>query len=246
MWLNLETVATAALGVLVFGEHLHRREWVAVALVVLAGVVLGSPEGFSLAPAALLVVAATTCWGLDNQLTSLIDGFTPEQSTLVKGVGAGVVNLGIATALGQAPPLGVALVGALAVGALGYGASIVLYIRGAQHLGATRSQTVFASAPFLGVAVAWGVLGEPILGVQVVAGLALVAGIALWSTTHHDHDHAHPGVDPATWHTHEHEHAAHVHRHPHRPDLHHRHDHLSGGGRIYDGSGGAGVRGPRR
>ena len=49
---------------------------------VLAGVLLAAPHGFSLAPAALLVVVACTCWGLDNNFTALIDG-VPKILTLI-------------------------------------------------------------------------------------------------------------------------------------------------------------------
>ena len=71
LWLNLETVATAVLAWAFFREHLDRRTWFAVLLTVAAGVVLASPSGFQLAPAAGLVALACVCWGLDNNLTAL-------------------------------------------------------------------------------------------------------------------------------------------------------------------------------
>lgn len=245
LWLNLETVATAVLAWLFFREHVGLRVWAANLGVVAAGVVLASPGGFSLAPAAGLVALACVFWGLDNNLTALIDGFTPQQSTLVKGVVAGVVNLGLAAAFGQdMPPLPLVLA-ALAVGGLGYGASIVLYIRSAQHLGATRSQMVFSSAPFFGVAGAWVALGEPVGAAQVVGALVIVGALAAMLSAKHGHEHRHDAVvhthphqhsdghhdhthDPAPeggWHTHEHAHEGRVHTHPHEPDLHHRHEH---------------------
>ena len=131
------------------------------------------------------------------------------------------------------------------MGALAYGASIILYIRGAQQLGATRSQMLFATAPFLGMILAWSLLGEPVLGVQLGAVVLLGAALLLLLTSHHAHEHhhpavrhthahrhddghhthEHPGLPPAAWHTHEHEHGALSHTHPHAPDLHHRHSH---------------------
>ena len=245
LWLNLETTATALLAWTFFKENLGPRGWFANGLVVLAGVLLATPDGFTAAPAALLVVFACVCWGIDNNLTALIDGYTPEQTTFAKGAAAGAINLGLGVWLeGDMPGL-VTVCGGLVVGALAYGASIVLYIRGAQQLGATRSQMLFATAPFLGVLIAWLFLGEPVLPVQIAAAL-LMAG-ALWvlfadrhehehvhaaqahthAHRHNDghHDHSHPDVPPDAWHTHEHEHGAVHHRHPHVPDLHHRHSH---------------------
>jgi drug/metabolite transporter (DMT)-like permease len=243
LWLNLETVATAVLGALLFREHIGPRVWLASGLVVGAGVLLAAPDGFQLAPAAILVAGACLCWGLDNNLTAVVDGFTPEQTTLAKGAVAGPVNLALGAWLGGDGPDGGSVAGALAVGALGYGVSIALYIRGAQHLGATRAQVLFATAPFLGVLAAWGVLGEPVLPVQLIAGALLSVGVVLVLGAAHHHLHAHAaevhthvhrhddghhdhdpeGLPPGAWHTHEHVHEALVHEHPHTPDLHHRH-----------------------
>lgn len=244
LWLNVETTATALLAFLFFKEHLTGRTWLANILVVVAGVTLAAPNEFSFAPAALLVVAGCVCWGVDNNLTAIIDGYTPAQTTFAKGLAAGLFNVGLAFAVGAELPALVQVLAALVIGSLAYGASILLYIRGAQQLGATRSQMIFATAPFLGVALAWG-LGEPMLGVQLAAGAILIAALALILSDRHGHahahpaqvhthahrhddghhDHRHPGLPDEAWHTHEHEHAPLEHIHPHTPDLHHRHRH---------------------
>jgi drug/metabolite transporter (DMT)-like permease len=245
LWLNLESVATAGLAWLFFREHMDGRTAAANIAVVAAGIWLSAPEGFRFAPAALLVGGAALCWGLDNNLTAMIDGYTPAQSTFVKGLVAGAVNLGLGLAIeGQFPGPGL-LIGALALGALAYGASIVLYIAGAQQLGATRSQMIFASAPFVGVALSWLVLGEPVLGAQIGAGVLMVGALGLMLTADHGHahehealththphrhddghhGHSHPDLPGEAWHTHEHAHDATAHTHAHQPDLHHRHRH---------------------
>lgn len=245
LWLNLESVATAALAWLFFREHMDRRTAIANVAVVAAGIWLSAPDGFRFAPAALLVLGAALCWGLDNNLTAMIDGYTPSQSTFVKGLVAGAVNLGLGLAIeGQLPGPGL-LIGALGLGALAYGASIVLYIAGAQQLGATRSQMIFASAPFVGVALSWLALGEPVLGAQIGAGVLMIGALLLMLTADHGHahehealththphrhddghhGHQHPDLPGDAWHTHEHAHEATAHTHPHQPDLHHRHPH---------------------
>ncbi len=245
LWLNLEAVLTALLAWAFFREHLGRRALVAILLVVAAGAILAAPDGVAGARAAALVLVACAAWGVDNNLTALIDGVTPSQCTLIKGAIAGGINFGIGLAVaGEPPPLDAALI-ALAVGGLGYGLSISLYIRGAQELGATRAQLVFASAPLAGLAIAWTALAEPVLVAQVIAAGMVAIGIALLARSHHDHehrheavthshshrhdddhhDHEHLGVPIATRHTHEHAHSPRVHRHPHVPDLHHRHRH---------------------
>jgi drug/metabolite transporter (DMT)-like permease len=244
LWLNLEAVATAALGWLLFREHLGRRAVLALAAVMAGGVVLAAPDGMAGARAGALVLLACLAWGMDNNLTALIDGVTPAQCTLVKGAVAGAINLAVGLAGAPAPPLGAALA-ALGVGALAYGLSIALYIHGAQELGATRAQLAFASAPIAGLLVAWTALGEPVLTAQLAAAALIAAGIALLARSEHEHehrheplvhshshrhddghhDHVHPDLPAHARHTHEHRHEPVSHRHPHVPDLHHRHRH---------------------
>ena len=245
LWLNLETVATAVLAAAFFREHLGRETWSAVALVGTASVLLVWPAGVGTASAAALVALACICWAIDNNLTALIDGFTPAQSTLVKGVVAGGFNLTIGIWFERNVWLASSVATALLVGALCYGLSLVLHIAGSQHLGAARAQTIFGTAPFWGVALSWVLLSEPWSPEQGLAGVLMVG--ALWLMRNEQHGHAHPhttvvhthphrhddghhehshGEPPAMqWHTHEHAHDALVHEHDHIPDLHHRHVH---------------------
>lgn len=250
LWLNLEAVATAALAYLLFREHLGWRTWAAMAAVVAGGAVLAIPAGSAGAGAAGLVALAALAWGLDNNLTSLIDGLTPAQYTAIKGAVAAAVNLGLAALTGAAfAGPGTTLL-ALLVGALGYGVSLLLYVAGAQTLGAARSQLAFASAPAAGLVVAWTWLGEPVAGVELAAAALMAVGVLLLFGSehehehehqavthshahthddgHHEHDHLHPGLAAHVRHTHEHAHPPVRHRHAHVPDLHHRHAHPSG------------------
>src|SRR5262249_40887854 len=84
LWLNFETSATALLAVVFFREHLGWRTWCAVTLVSAASIALVSPAGSGGASTAVLVLLACVCWAMDNNLTALIDGFTPAQTTCVK------------------------------------------------------------------------------------------------------------------------------------------------------------------
>jgi drug/metabolite transporter (DMT)-like permease len=244
--LNLEMAATALLGALWFRETLGPAGWCGVAGVVGAGILLSAGGGWPGFAAAGLVAAACLAWGLDNHWTALQAGLTPVQTTLWKGAAAGSVNLAVGAAAEPWPGASPALwLAALGVGGLAYGASIALSVGAAQQLGATRAQACFASAPFLGAALSFAILGEP-LGVRVgvAAALLLVSVGALLAGRHahehrhealehvhaHRHDdghhaHLHPDQAPGTLHTHWHRHEPVVHRHVHGPDLHHRHRH---------------------
>lgn len=243
--LNLELALTAVLGALVFREHLGARGWIGAAGVLLASSVLGGAGGWPGLTAAALTAAACLCWALDNHLTALIDGISAQRSTLVKGAVAGSVNLALGASAAPLPGDAVVIAAALALGAVSYGASIALYIRAAHELGATRAQAVFASAPFAGAALAFGLLGEPLRAEHGVALALLVPSVSalLWSRHAHPHvheplehahshrhddghhTHRHAGLPAQVRHTHRHAHDALRHAHPHWPDLHHRHTH---------------------
>lgn len=244
--LNLELVLTALVAAVVFAEHLGR--WVISGMVLVTGaaVLLGSGGTAGLRWGALLVVGACACWAVDNSVTANLAELAPAHITFAKGVVAGSVNLAIGLVAGV--PSGWPVVGALVVGAVGYGASITLWVSGARDLGAARGQLVFAGAPFVGAVVSWTVLGEPVLWRQVAALTAAASGVALVVRSGHvhehrhvallhDHEHVHGGsegdghhqhVHPDGFvgrHQHPHEHVAEVHSHAHVPDLHHRHRH---------------------
>lgn len=245
LWLNAELAATAVLGALVFRDHLTAKGWWGVGAAIAASALLAWEPGPAGLLAGVLVLAACLCWGMDNHLTALIDGITPSQSTLWKGAVAGAVNLGIGVALQPLNAGWEALAGALLVGALSYGASIVLYIRAAQAMGATRAQVLFATAPLFGIVLAVFALGEGFTLVHGIAALLFAAGVAFLMVEEHGHEHAHEAMRHAHYHGHDdghhthvhlglpawvrhshpHEHEAVVHSHPHWPDLHHRHKH---------------------
>lgn len=242
---GLEGPLTAVLGALLFRDALGRLGWIAVGLASLSGALLaGGDDRTAFAPT-LMVAAACVAWALDNHLTALLDGVVPAAATFAKGLAAGLANLAMALLLDARAFGSSEVAAALAVGALGYGLSITLYVTAAQQIGATRAQTVFAAAPFLGALVSFAALGEPLAAVQVLAALLLASAIALLMKSAHEHvhaheafehvhahrhddghhGHAHPDMASRVRHSHRHAHEPVVHSHPHQPDLHHRHPH---------------------
>jgi EamA-like transporter family len=139
----------------------------------------------------------------------------------------------------------------LGLGAVSYGASLVLFVLALRGLGAARAGAYFALAPYFGVAGAVLVLDEPLTPRLAVAGALMAAAVWLLAREAHGHWHEHaPGV-----HAHRHMHDAHhqhahqgweglephvhphptgplAHAHPHRPDIHHGHDHDSDGAYV--------------
>ena len=244
MWLNLEMVATAVLGHFIFKDHLTITGWIAAAGILLSAIILTAGEGSAGLLAVLLVALACLFWGFDNHLTALIDGITPAQSTLWKGLVAGTTNLIIGISIAPLTGNFGSVFGGLILGVFAYGLSIVLYITAAQQLGATRSQLIFSSAPFWGILLSILLLGEKFTWQLTLATLLFMASLILLMREQHQHTHIHQKITHdhphrhddghhdhhredtiSGWHSHPHQHDFLKHAHPHWPDLHHRHDH---------------------
>jgi drug/metabolite transporter (DMT)-like permease len=245
--LNLEGVFTASLAWLLFREHVHPRIVIGL-LAIVAGGVLLSWEGrlaWGGVSGTLAVAGACLAWGIDNNLTQKVSASDPVQITMLKGLVAGATNTGLALVLGAPLPAAGVLTGALIVGLLSYGVSLVLYVRALRELGTARTGAYFSVAPFIGAAIAIVVWREPVTLPFVVAALLMALGLWLHLTERHEHAHTHKplehahahshdahhqhahGLDdpPGEPHTHRHRHEPVTHVHPHYPDIHHRHSH---------------------
>ncbi|HZZ84917.1 MAG TPA: DMT family transporter [Anaeromyxobacteraceae bacterium] len=243
--LNLEAPFTIALAVAVFGESLSRREVAGSAAILLGGVALGMQDGPGRLQLSggLAVAGACLGWALDNNLSQRVSLHDPVAVVRVKSLVAGAVNLAVAVALGHRFPPLPALAGALAVGFLGYGASIVLHLRAMRELGTARQSALFATAPFAGALAAGPLLGERPTALGLGAGVTMLLGVGIMLRARHGHDHAHVQTEHVHAHVHDdhhlhpheesvngahshlHRHPALTHDHPHLPDAHHRHEH---------------------
>ena len=245
--LNLETPLTILLAVAFFGEHLGPLEAAGAALVVAGAAALGLRPGEVAAEprGVLLIAGACIAWGLDNNLAARLSLRDPVAVARAKTLGAGAALLVLAFSTGARLPPPRLVAAALVVGALGYGASLVLAYRAARALGAARQSAFFASAPFLGAALAIPLLGERPALPDAVAAAAMLAGVILLAQARHGHAHTHDAVEhehahvhdehhahahahaleAAEPHSHWHRHELSTHDHPHVSDPHHRHRH---------------------
>jgi drug/metabolite transporter (DMT)-like permease len=245
--LNLESALTAGLAWFVFRENFDWRVASGMAAIVAGSVVLsiGSGGAGGVSRGALLVSAASLCWAIDNNLTREVSASDPLLIAGLKGVVAGVVNISLAMSLGHVMPALGPIAGAAAVGFLGYGLSLVLFVLALRQLGTARTSAYFALAPFFGSILAVLFFGDA-LTLQLCIAAALM-GLGLWLhlSENHVHEHVHEPIEhlhshrhdkhhqhshPFEWdgtepHTHPHLHEATVHRHAHFPDIHHRHPH---------------------
>ncbi|AKV00848.1 Permease of the drug/metabolite transporter (DMT) superfamily [Labilithrix luteola] len=249
LMLNLEAVFTVALARILYAEHVGRRLAFAVTLLAAGGALLvvqgGGDQGAASTMGLLAVAAASLAWALDNALAKPLSAIDPASVVAAKSAVGVALSASLAWILGEAWPSPKDAAVLVAVGATGYGLSLRLYLRAQRALGAGRTASVFASAPFFGAALAW-LLGEPATWSAWLGGALMIVGLVLHLTERHAHVHTHEPVEhehahrhddghhthrhdpmPEGEHNHVHRHDLVVHEHPHMPDLHHGHAHES-------------------
>ena len=259
--LALEAPFTIVLAGLALREPVGRRVVTAAALITAGALVLGvgalvggavsSGRAAVVASGhgglgAALVTAAALAWALDNLLSRALADVDPLRVVALKGLLGAVASTAVALAAREPLPSAPASAALLALGAIGYGFSLRLYLGAQSRVGAARTASVFASAPFVGGALALALaLGSARPGWPLPAAAALMlAGVALHARERHGHrhthaplahDHLHDHADghhahthdpmPAGPHAHPHTHEPITHDHEHAEDSHHRHAH---------------------
>ncbi len=244
--LNFEALFTVALAWLIFREPIGGRVLAASLLMFLGGlVVMVTPSALHQGGLGLLaVIAATLTWAADNTLTRPLAELDPRAVVRAKaGLGATLAVV-VSLVLGEPWPTVRNLVGLLAVGAVGYGLSLRLYLQAQRQMGAARTGSVFALAPFVGALLAALVSETGLSGRLWLSGVLFLVGVWLHATEvhqhrhhhaadhhehlhrhddgHHDHLHEPPVLGE---HVHSHRHEALEHEHSHGSDVHHGHAH---------------------
>ena len=227
---NFEIVATTVVALLLFHEAVSRRLWVAVGLITLSSLLLSldGAESFRFSYGSLFVLAATACWGLENNCTRRISGKSTYEIVTLKGVFSGLGALGIAFLRGESLPKAQYVGIAMLLGFVAYGLSIFLYVRAQNSLGAAKTSAYYAVAPFVGAFLSFAFLHERLTGWYLIAlavmlgGSALVVADTLIRNHTHPHRHTFTHTHDGTTHTHTviHDHA---HNHYLSDDVHCHH-----------------------
>jgi drug/metabolite transporter (DMT)-like permease len=255
--LNLEAVLTALIAWFYFHENCDRRIIIGMLSITAGGALLSintnvATTTLSSLSGPALIALACLGWAIDNNFTRKIAAADPQQIATIKGLVAGLVNFALALLLGQKLPSPETAVGALILGFIGYGLSLVFYVKALRDLGNARTSAYFATAPFLGALTSLLIFHEPLTLTLALAALLMGCGVYLHLSENHQHSHHHEFMvhvhehvhdlhhnhkhagdeEPSKRedgseipHTHKHQHQALSHSHKHYPDLHHRHKH---------------------
>ena len=181
---NFEIVATALIALLLFGEKISRRLWLAIGLVTVSSIVLSLEGGGSLrfSLGSVLVLLACCCWGLENNCTRALSEKDPLQIVVVKGFGSGLGALVIALASGEGMPGFLPGAGALCLGFVAYGLSIFFYIYAQRDLGAAKTSAWYAVSPFIGAGLSLLIFRQ-LPGLTFWLALAIMAAGAYFAAT---------------------------------------------------------------
>ncbi len=228
---NFEIVATSLIALVIFGEIISKRLWLAIFLVTAASVML-SFEGkgsFSFNAGSLFVIGACICWGFENNCTRMLSSKSSVEITVIKGCFSGLGSLAVAFIAGEELPRMSYILMAMLLGFIAYGLSINFYIMAQKELGAAKTSAYYSAAPFLGVAFSMLILRERPDMVFYMAMLVMIAAtvlmvkdnIELQHTHVHTHVHTHEHRHGDILHTHEHSHThSHIHIHEGNEDVH--------------------------
>ena len=243
---NFEIVATSLIALIIFKEAVGKRMWIAIALITFSSIVLSMKDSssFSFSLGSIFILLACVCWGFENNCTRMLSLKDPLQIVVIKGFGSGFGSLIISMILKERSSNIKYILFTLGLGFVAYGLSIFFYIRAQRELGAARTSTFYATAPFIGVFLSWLILKEGITGTFLAALAIMLVGTYFAVREKHKHLHTHAEVihehkhnhtdghhnhvhypEVVGEHSHVHTHEALVHQHPHAPDLHHQHSH---------------------
>lgn len=180
---NFEIAATSVIALLIFKEAISKRLWIAIALVTVASIILSVSDisCFSFSYGSIFVLAACICWGFENNCTRKLSSKNPLHIVIIKGFGSGLGSLLIAIVIGQATINLLYIIPALILGFFSYGLSIFFYIYAQRNLGAAKTSTYYALAPFIGTVLSLIIFKETPSFSFYVGFIIMLAGVFIVS-----------------------------------------------------------------
>lgn len=175
---NFEIVATSIIALVIFKETISKRLWLAIVLVTVSSIILSFEDMSSLSFSfgSIFVLLACVCWGFENNCTRMLSSKNPLEIVVIKGFGSGFGSLVIALVTGEAFPSLIFVLCALLLGFVAYGLSIYFYIYAQRDLGAAKTSTYYAAAPFVGAGLSLIIFREIPSAAYIVALLIMLAG----------------------------------------------------------------------
>jgi drug/metabolite transporter (DMT)-like permease len=181
---NFEIVATSLIALLFFKEAITKRLWLAISLITVASIYLSAKDisNISFSFGSVFVLLGTICWGFENNFTRMLSVKDPLEIVIIKGFGSGLGSLLLAFIVKQTATNVIYIIAALLLGFVAYGLSIYLYVYAQRYLGAAKTSTYYAVAPFVGVVLSFFMLFEIPTISFIIALFIMIVGTYFAST----------------------------------------------------------------
>lgn len=178
---NFEIILTVLVAGLLFHEKVGRIAWWAAVAIFAGGLLTtletGRIELTFLGPA--LIIISTLLWALDTNFLKQIEKM--EHFTIItlqSGIG-GLAALGMGFLVAETPPALLPALGGMALGAVCYAGTGVIYLICLKKMGAARTSTIFGVAPFIGAISSIYILNEQ-WAITIAFGMLFMAiGVTL-------------------------------------------------------------------
>jgi drug/metabolite transporter (DMT)-like permease len=236
--LNTEAGFTVLLARAFYREPITKQMMLALTSMTLGGFVLALTSESSGAAiqwaGAAAVAAATLAWALDNTLTRPLAHQDSTRIVALKSAFGVLLTFAASRGFREPVPLASSILALGLCGAASYGLSLRFYVQAQRTLGAARTASVFALAPFIGALLAALSGDRSIHLLTWLAAPLFAVGVWLHLRERHDHVHVHERTEHEHAHRHDDGHHDHTHPfavtgehvHPHRHDrVEHEHAH---------------------
>lgn len=175
---NFEIVATSIIALFIFKESISKRLWGAIFFVTIASIMISFEDisSFSFSSGSLLVLAACTFWGFENNCTKMISSKNPMQIVTIKGLFSGIGSILISLIVGERFFNLKYILFAMLLGFVAYGLSIYFYIYAQRDLGAAKTSTYYSVSPFIGTIISLIIFKQMPSPLFIIALLLMLVG----------------------------------------------------------------------
>lgn len=149
---NFEIVATSLIAFVIFKEKISGKLWLGIILITVSCLLLSFEglESLSFSTYSVFAFLACIAWGFENNCTRKLSDCDPSRIVMIKGIGSGTGAILVSFLLREKMHLSSYVFIALILGFVAYGLSVFLYVSAQRVLGAARTSSYYAIAPFIG------------------------------------------------------------------------------------------------
>ncbi|MBR5937213.1 MAG: DMT family transporter [Clostridiales bacterium] len=186
---NFEIVATSLIAFVLFRERISGKLCCGITLITVSSLLLSfeGMESLSFSTYSAFAFLACISWGFENNCTRKLSDCDPSRIVVIKGIGSGTGALLVSHILQEEIRLSIYVVAALVLGFFAYGLSVYFYVSAQRSLGAAKTSSYYAIAPFISALLSIVVLRE-LPGVSfIVAFVAMIGGMVLVTTDSYLH-----------------------------------------------------------